>query len=232
LLVPPFAALPALDKEALEAVEAVALQANDRYLLEIVEEHAFCPWARGGRTQGQTTRFVHYGSDLDVQPIIDFMARTASDPTLVVAQVIMPMVQVSPEAWIDFCNDLTTLGNRQLGAPSDVYAVAALHPELRFQTSNPFTLIPLFRRSPDPTIQWVRLDGLEELYRGRTSQTTVVDPSEIDEFIQQKHRPPLFEQIAETNMEVARQLGIDEIERALAEISRSAQERYAKILDR
>lgn len=226
----PFPALPAIEKEERAALEVLALEANDRYLVEVVEEHAFCPFSRGGRAQGQTTRYVHYCSDLDVGPILDLMAKTASDPNLVVAQVIMPLIEVSPQAWIDFVNDLTSLGNRQLEGGSEVYAVAALHPALPFATTNPYTLIPLFRRSPDPTIQWVRLDGLEALYKGRKDDTTIVDPSEIEEFLERKQRPPLFDQIAETNEQVAHGLGIEKVEQALAEISRSAQESYAKLL--
>jgi hypothetical protein len=229
-LVLPFPSLPSISAEARAAIEAAAIEANERYLVDIVEGHAFCPFSRGGRAQGQTARFVHYCSEKDPAAIVERMVEAAQNPDLVVLQVILPGIQIAPEAWIALCNQLTALGNRRLSKVSDVFAVAALHPELPFQTTNPFTLIPLFRRSPDPTIQWVRLDGLKALYEGRTSDTTIVDPSEIDGLELGKERTPLFDQIAESNQEMARRLGIDEVEQALAEISRSAQDRYAEIL--
>ncbi len=234
----PFAPLPEIDKAMRRELEAAALSANERYLVEVVEEHSFCPFSRGGRAQGQTTRFVHYAATTDMAPLVDLMVKVAGDANLVVAQVIFPLIEVSAKAWTRFCHELTELGNKRLLQASEasttpgkeVFAVAPLHPDLPYKTTNPFVLIPLFRRSPDPTIQWVRLDGLEAIYEGRTGDTTFVDTRDIVMFMAKKHRPPLFERIAKTNMQMANHLGIDRVERALAEISRTAHKRYTNIL--
>lgn len=226
----PFSPLPELEKPELREIEAAAMEANDRYLLEFVEEHSFCPFSRGGRAQGQTARFVHYFSGSDISPLIDLMVQAAADPSLVVVQAILPMIEIDPEAWIRFCQQVTAAGNAHLGGDAEVFAVAALHPELTYNRANAFALVPLLRRSPDPTIQWVRLDGLEALYEGRSGETIFLDGCDVMPFMQKKHRPPLFNRIAETNLRMAERLGIDRVEQTLAEISRSARKRYTNIL--
>ena len=229
----PVSPLPEVSPAAAREIEAIALEANERYLTELIEEHSFCPFARGGRAQGQTTRFIHYHDTAEVTPLLELMVRAASDPSKVVIQVIFPMLDITSEAWTRFCHELTAAGHDHLNdaglTVDDVFAVAPLHPGLTYNTQNPFALVPLFRRAPDPTIQWVRLDGLKALYAGRSRDTVFVDIDNIEAFMQQKHRPPLLDRIAETNMKMAQRLGIDHIERALAEIARSARRRYINI---
>ncbi|MCP4444478.1 MAG: Rieske 2Fe-2S domain-containing protein [Myxococcales bacterium] len=226
----PFTPLPEIDAAMCRELKAAALDANQRYLVDQIEEHSFCPYSRGGRAQEQTERYVHYYSESDVRPLIEFMAKAASDPGLVVVQVILPMIETDPEEWIDFCHKVTDLGNEYLGAGTETFAVAPLHPALAYKDTTPFALIPLFRRSPDPTIQWVRLDGLTALYAGRERDTKYVDPSDIMAFMEEKHQQPLFDRIAETNLLMANRLGIPRVEEALSNISVAAQKRYMNIL--
>ena len=230
----PFDALPALSAATKHAIETAALEANDRYLEVFLEPHSFCPFARGGRQKGHTLRIVHHAETLDLTGLLDQMAELAGDADKVVIQVIWPLIDVTPEAWERFCHDLTDAGNERIrnrtGEDHDVFAVAPLHPALPYVTTNAYTIIPLFRRTPDPTIQWVRLDALQKLYAGRTGDAIFVDPAEILTFMAKPHREPLFDRIAETNMKMARRLGTDEVERMLRELSRTAQDRYARLL--
>lgn len=230
----PFAALPALPEATKRALEAAALESNDRYLETFLEPNSFCPFSRGGRTRGQTLRLVYYADTTDFAPFLERIVEAASDPSKVVIQVIMPLIEVTPEAWSRFCHEATAAGNELLragaGGGKDVFAIAPLHPELAYSTVNHFALIPLLRRTPDPTIQWVRLDALEALYEGRTGDTEYVDLANLAAYLTQPKRSPLFERIAETNLKMAQRLGIPEVERTLRELWRSAQERYARIL--
>jgi hypothetical protein len=227
----PCAPLPMLDAQREAAIKAAASDANDRYITEFLEEHAFCPFSRGGRAQGQTVRFVHYASSTDVEPLLELMAKAAAHPKWMVVQVILPMIEVEAEAWVQFCNKLTALANSHLGTGSDVYAVAAMHPKLPYQRSNPGAWIPLFRRSPDPTIQWVRLDDLESLYEGRSGKTQVVDPNDLDALLRSEQQEPLFERITEANMAMAEKLGHERVEAALADFASTVQRRYQEILE-
>lgn len=231
---PPFAPLPPLSPLARRALEAIALEANDRYLETFLEPHSFCPFSRGGRKRGLTTRVVCLATSLDVTPWLELMEALAADESKVVAQLIFPAIDVTADAWSRFCHELTTAGNERMrarvGKGAEVYAVAPLHPELSYRTKSPYTLIPLFRRTPDPTVQWVRLDALEKLYEGRSAKTVFVDVSELEAFLAAPQKKPLFDRIAETNQQMAERLGVAELERTLRELSRWAQGRYASAL--
>ena len=101
----------------------------------------------------------------------------------------------------------------------------------RFWDDNPFSLIPLFRRSPDPTIQWVRLDQVEALYKGRESGTKYLDLADVERHLARTDvAPPLYDRIAQTNAKMARRLGVDRIEKTLARFSDDAQRAYAEVL--
>lgn len=228
--VAPFAPLPELPDATWVDVEAAALAGNDRYLLEFLEAYSFCPFARGGRERGQTARWVHRVRTAEVEPFLAWFRAAAGPPQVPVVQVIVPMIEVDPDAWITFCNAVTDLGNASRPDGRPVFAVAPLHPELRYTPTTPYSIIPLFRRTPDPTIQWVRLDALAQIYRGRSGDTVYVDPDDVDAYLAGPHKPPLFERIAETNHAMATRLGIANVERRLGDLARSARARYAQLL--
>lgn len=237
---PPFAPLAPLCCPALATqLEVEALRANDRYLHAFIEEYSFCPFARGGREAGQTKRYVHYADAASPEELVDglveLMLRIAADATQVVAQVILPLIEVEPEPWIRFCDELTALGHARLrdaGSGPAVLAFAALHPRLAYSDQNAFAMVPLFRRAPDPTIQWVRLDGLEKIYEGRDSEVRFVDPANVLEFLRDAPppRPPLYDRIAETNRKMARRMGLPRVEAMLAEYHADAQRAYQRVL--
>lgn len=225
----PFAALPFLSAEKCQAIRVAALEANDRYLYEFVEGEAFCPFAREGRKRNETTRVVHWASELDAEPLIQLMIETARDESQVVAQIIFPCIQVEPGAWGTFCTELTNRAHQKMGG-RDVLALAALHPHMPYQEGTPFSLIPLFRRAPDPTIQWVRLSSLETLYKGREKGSTFVSPEEMMALVAGGPAPkPLYDRVAEANEKSAKRLGIQQVEALLAEIHLSTQETYARV---
>jgi hypothetical protein len=148
----------------------------------------------------------------------------------VVAQVIMPVIEAEPEAWRRFCLDLTEVGNASLSKP--VLACAPLHPRLPFDEANMYGLVPLFRRAPDPTIQWVRLDGLEALYAGRGSDNQYLQVEDIESFVRsaQPPRPPLYDVVCKTNAAMARRLTIERVVKILDEIAGDGRRVYAQIL--
>ena len=227
----PYRALPPMSEATRAALSREALRINDRYLHEVIEGHAFCPFARGGREAGQTSRYVFFADTLELTPLFDLMAQVAADPQQVVAQVILPLIEVEPDAWIRFCDELTAAGHDRLGGPP-VLAFAALHPELRYRADTHFSLIPLFRRAPDPTIQWVRLDALAEIYAGRSTERVFVDPRDVLTFVRDAPPPPtpLYDRVARTNAETAHRLGLAEVEAMLGDQAREARESYRRIL--
>ncbi len=226
----PFEALPPISAAGLEAIKEHALRVNHRYLIEFIEEYAFCPFSREGRRKGQTTRYVYYIDRLEAAPLIELMHQIAADPKQAVAQVIFPIIEVAPLDWVNFCTELTAAAHALLPG-RDVLALAALHPGLAFKTLNPFSLIPLFRRAPDPTIQWVRLDALEAIYEGRKKGTTFVSLADVPKLVAAgRPKKPLYDRVAETNQSMARRLGIDKVVELLAEIHDDGRRSYARIL--
>jgi len=227
----PFEPLPRVSDEALRALEREALRLNDRYLYELVEGHAFCPFAKGGRQSGQTSRYFHYADTTDIEPLLGFMEQVASDPKQVVAQVIVPLIDVDPDRWIRFCDEVTAAGHARMGGPP-VLAFAALHPRLRYDPAGHFSLIPLFRRSPDPTIQWVRLDALADIYEGRGTEHVYIDPADILTYVRDAPPPPrsLYERVAVTNFEVAHKIGVPRVEALAADQAEDARRSYARVL--
>lgn len=229
-VVPPFEALGVLSERQRIRLREEALRVNERYLREFIEGSSFCPYAKQGRRSGQTSRYVFLFEELDVKPLVDLMKRISEDPKQVVAQVILPLVDVDPEAWRKFCMDVTALGHHELGKP--VLACAPLHPSLPYSDESMYSLVPLFRRAPDPTIQWVRLDGLDALYAGRGSDNEFVHIDNLGLFFQKSSppRPPLYDVVCKTNAAMARRMTIERVVKTLDELAADGRRSYARIL--
>lgn len=225
----PAEALPPLPAAQIDALREAAFAANDRYLIDFVETYGFCPYARKGRRLGQVHRYLHYADTTDTAPLVALMQRIAADPQQAVVQVVMPLLEVSGREWIQFCQDLTTHANHELDRENRM-ATAALHPKLSYRTDNPFSLLTLFRRSPDPTIQWVRLDAVRALYEGRDGGTRAISLDQVDELLARPPMAPLYDRIAITNATMARRMRVEFIDQLLAGYHADAQQAYHRIL--
>jgi hypothetical protein len=225
----PGEALPPISDAQREALSREVHRVNDRYLQDFIEEYSFCPFARSGRAKGQTRRYVYYADSESVEPLLEMMLEVAADPSQVVVQVVLPLLEVGPEEWVKFTKTLTSMGNKRM-KDGPVLACAPLHPNLAYLPRNASTIIPLFRRSPDPTIQWVRLDGLEAIYEGRNDDTEFFDPDKLDSYVLEPAPKPLYDRIAESNFSMAKRLTTDHIEGLLAECVRDGRESYARVL--
>lgn len=226
----PFEPLGTLSPTTTERLTEQALRTNERYLREFIEGSSYCPYAKQGRRAGQTSRYVYLHETSDLEPLLSLFQQVAQDPKQVVAQVIIPLIEASPEAWTKFCYDLTALGNHRCASP--VLACAPLHPTLEFSDATIYSLVPLFRRAPDPTIQWVRLDGLEAIYAGRGSDNEFVDITDLQAFLTQKspRKPPLYDVVCKTNAAMARRMTIARVVQILDEIAADGRRAYANIL--
>lgn len=210
------------------AIEARALAANDRYVLDLLEKENFCPYARAGRERGRTERRVHFADTDSLAPIADIFA-DAVPRDVEVLQVIFPLVPVEPQAFSRFVNDVTDALNQT--QPRPVFASAALHPHLPYRRETPAGLISLFRRAPDPTLQWVRLSTLDNIYRGRKGGTSFVDLNNVAAILEATNKRDLYEEIALANQSTAERLGIDWLDAHLAALANETQAAYRTILE-
>jgi hypothetical protein len=224
----PFALSRELSEGERSAIEAEAMRANDSYVIQFLEKHGFCPYARAGRERGATARFVHFADSSSPDPLRQVFDRTYSGD-LEVVQIIFPLVEIEAAAFARFVNEVTDALNRQL--EKAVFASAALHPQLSFRSDSATGLISLFRRAPDPTLQWVRLSTLDAIYRGRKPGTSFVDLSNLAGLLDSTPKRDLYDEIAQSNRATAEQLGVQAVEWELAELYRQTQANYAAILE-
>ncbi len=228
-LVASLAALPDIQPEARERLCQAALSHNRAYTQEFVERHFLCPFAREGRRRGETRNEVVWLSDGGEASFVAPLLRAVKDPSVVVLQVVFPKVQVLPQQWLELAQAVTQRAHFLAG--DQAFAVAALHPSLPYRTDNPYALIPLFRRAPDPTIQWVRRSVLAELERGREKGSRFIDPVHFVALLTEQRLPPsLYERVAVANHATALRLGVLQLEQQLTTLHQSAQREYQRIL--
>ncbi|HZJ64539.1 MAG TPA: hypothetical protein VFD36_13550, partial [Kofleriaceae bacterium] len=133
---------------------AEVLRILERYLVEVVERHALCPWARAAREQGELAVGIVWGT-----PALDAWVAEAERllalPATRVAMVIAPEIAVSREA-LRALRDVVAARIPSAG-------VADFHPAAALDLATPARLVPFLRRSPDPLLQLVPLaliDGM------------------------------------------------------------------------
>jgi hypothetical protein len=127
---------------------AEVLRILERYLVEVVERHELCPWARGAREGGEIAVGVLWGAPA-LEAWIAEAERLLAEPATRVAMVVAPELAISRAA---------------LGALRDAVAarvpsagVAEFHPGATLDLATPARLVPFLRRAPDPLLQLVPL---------------------------------------------------------------------------
>ena len=147
---------------------------HDRYLLEVVEALGLCPFARRCREQGRVHRplwWVDSSHDPEAKACARNLAeRLERSPDAEI--VLMSFVDLidrfaEPDALDAFVAELRS-AYEALDAPH--FFMVGFHPlsgrEIQADASRPLTkdsLVPLIRRSPDPVIQCVRGDILQQV---------------------------------------------------------------------
>jgi hypothetical protein len=136
-----------------EAKSAEVTRIFERYLVEVVERHELCPWARAARERGELAVGILWGAPT----LADWVAeaeRLLAAPATRVAMVIAPEQAVA---------------RAQLAALRDAVAaripsagVADFHPDAALDLTTPARLVPFLRRSPDPLLQLVPLALIDE----------------------------------------------------------------------
>lgn len=183
-----------------DAITREALRLHSRYTEEIVERFDICPWARRARTAGEWERYVLLQVDGDLEAPLDAIRRVGLDPRrLSVAILILPRIDLSPRHFDDFVAALRKADqDRSDGRPS--FVAASFHPDYPRNDRSPASLVPFFRRSPDPSIQLVRLSILDEA-RGGSHGKFLFDfsPSAYAELARRRENPSVTDRITTDN---------------------------------
>src|SRR5712672_823985 len=156
----------------MESIEAAALARNDRYLREFVEALELCPFARKCRESGRLARRVLRGK------------RPAEATAAAVRELELTseeQVEVALLIYPEFAGDLRAFEELrdEVRRSLRVFHCVAFHPALPMDLSDANRAVSFLRRSPDPTLQLVRVATLDRVRSGRPAGSVYVDASRL-----------------------------------------------------
>jgi hypothetical protein len=126
----------------------------DRYLVEVVEAYALCPWAKSARLAGEIAVDVVFGAP-DAAAFASAATALLARAGTRVAMVVAPELVVDPA-------ELRAVRDR-VTALIPTAGVADFHPHVALDLASPARLVPFLRRSPDPMLQLVPLEVLDHV---------------------------------------------------------------------
>jgi hypothetical protein len=188
--------------EAVTGFEDEVLRIHQRFLVEVIERLNLCPWAEGTRSSGALRRAVI----LEQDPVGELLA--AGDEVLVYI-LVWPRFSGGPEAFEELHKKLRREEEARRGKRSP-FATALFHPRLKYSTSTPDQLVPLFRRSPDPSLQFIRYAALESVRSAGPSGKFLFDWSAraFAELARREKELPVSDRIARDNAATVKAEGL------------------------
>ena len=210
-----------------------ALRVYRRYALEVVESLGFCPYAERCRKEGHTREIVVLDAEATVETLLPVVHTLAEDDSVEVGLILLPRSRSDRLTHARLVERLRRAHQDEPGGL--VMAMEGFHPEATADLSNPEKLVPFVRRTPDPTIQLVRLSVLNQLRRNAADHgTAFFDPSKmtVDAFLQTPPQKPLHVRIAEANLETAKAKTVEVIEALYADILRDREASYGDLARR
>jgi hypothetical protein len=151
-------------------------------------------------------------------------------PEIEIGLLIFPILRVSRHELEQVTAELVEADRERRGLESAPFALAAFHPDAEPNTQHAERLIPFLRRSPDPTLQLVRISALDRVRAGSQEGTAFVDVTKLDlSKLPTKKPMSLRERIARANLRTVERAGIQEVERILLDICRDRAESYERL---
>jgi hypothetical protein len=145
---------------------------HDRWLREIVEDLNLCPFARRSRELGRVHRpvFLGDGAAPTAGDAADALARViarSEDPEIVLLTFVLGREdpRQNPDVFEDFTR---AIREHWEASPRPRWFMVAFHPGLApdpTRAPTPQSLVLELRRTPDPVIQCVRSEVLDEVRR-------------------------------------------------------------------
>lgn len=180
-----------------------------RYQTEFVEAFDLCPWAKRARLDGHVDVQVCLDQTLRVKAVLDQLDVWVASDATEIGILIFPACQIERDELERFATQCMAADAARLGLQSAEFVLAAFHPQAPLQLEPPERLVPFLRRSPDPTLQFVRTRALERVRRGENSGTQFVDPSTLDfSTLLKGPGPSLRERIMVANRDTFQRVGM------------------------
>ncbi|HEX2730466.1 MAG TPA: DUF1415 family protein [Polyangiaceae bacterium] len=211
-----------------------ALRLYRRYQLEVVEAFDLCPWAKRARLDGTVREVVCLDLDACSDSVLGIIDEWLKLPELEIGLVLFPRLEIEREAFERFASRCLAADAARKPLASTEFVLAAFHPDGPLSLESPERLIPYLRRTPDPTLQFVRVSALERVRRGEANGTQFIDLSNLDLTTLDPRswlpssEPSLRERIASTNHRTVCSAP-EAIARVLAELRRDREQTYTEL---
>ncbi len=180
-----------------------AVRLHRRYQTEIVEAYRLCPWADRATRDGRVRETVYPPGPTPtrVEPSLAAIDSWIADPTVDVAFAIYPRLGLGRQAFHDFRRSRARRRHRR-GTSWGACRSSSRRsiPEADPDTGDPERLIPFLRRTPDPTLQFLRASTLDGIRTGSAQGTQFLDIASLDAVLSGTAQPPLRERIARANL--------------------------------
>ena len=200
----------------MESIEATALARSDRYLREFVEALDLCPFARRCRESGRLARQVLRGE----RP-----AEATAAAVRELERTSEEQVEVALLIYPEFAGDLSRFEEfrDEVRRSVRLFYCVAFHPALPMDLSDANRAVAFLRRSPDPTLQLVRIATLDRIRSGRPAGSVYLDPTKLsaDELRSLQPALSVSEQIARANLRTLQHHDAVRLGRWLADLRRS-----------
>jgi hypothetical protein len=216
----PLSGLPCQQVSRAEDIERETLRLNRRYLREVVERFALCPWAERSRRDGQVAECVfQQESPDDLTPALAKLSELAARSEIEVALFIYPLLALGRLDFEHYARRLRTVDHDRYEVGAVPFALAVFHPDATPHLEDAERLIPFLRRSPYPTLQVVRTSALDRV-RGEEQEGTAFLDLDLLGLAGITAPPPLSlrERIARHNLATVEREGVTTVDRAIADI--------------
>lgn len=213
----------------MDRLEVETRRLYQRYVVEVVEALGLCPWARRARLEGRVEIRVSRSTSLEPSAeecaLVEQLAGLADCEIGILLLPCLAMGRAEFERRVARLRDAHTEAWPRGQAP---WAFAAFHPDAPLDLGDAERLVPFLRRTPDPTVQLVRLDVLERVREGTPQGTAFVDLATVDEaLLSDLARPTLRQRIASGNLETLRRAGPEAVEALLSDLRRDRDRTHA-----
>jgi hypothetical protein len=195
------------------ALVAEALRLNTRYVDEVVLAWNLCPWAEKAFTSGQVRQHVLLAESPAPEDALPFLDELDAADELAIGLLIFPRLATTAPAFDAFAERVRRADHARRPdaatsplAPS--FFLAAFHPGAPETFTTPPQLVSFVRRTPDPTLQFVRTSVL----RRATGEG-----------------PAVSDDVTRRNFESVGERGVAALEAVLRDIRRDRDETYARL---
>lgn len=216
-------------------LEQEALRVYRRYESEVVNALGLCPWAERARREGRVRDHVVDARDqaTALDAVLAAVESIGREPSVEIGLVLLPRLHLGRDAFERFVASVRTRDAARHPYGATTMALAAFHPDAKVDLDSPERLVPLLRRTPDPTIQAVRTSVLERLRRGDGHGTALVNLDQIaadslalESLVEER---PLSARVAQANLASVHARGPAELIALLDDIRRDRDRAYAAL---